>query len=57
MGRRAVFYGAKAQTIIAERFAKSLEGKELIVLDIGDNYTLNDPELVEMLGTVLSEWL
>lgn len=34
-----------------------LNGKQVKVLDIEDNYQFNDPELIEILRTVLSEYL
>lgn len=34
-----------------------LSGKQIIVLDIEDNYQFNDPELIAILRNVLSEYL
>lgn len=34
-----------------------LNGKQVIVLDIEDNYKFNDPELIAILKNVLSEYL
>ena len=40
---------------LRERFAGALEGKEIHVLDIPDDYEYMDPELIEMLQTALSD--
>jgi predicted protein tyrosine phosphatase len=45
----------KHRDIIKQRF--DLSGKEIIVLDIEDNYQFNDPELVEILQSALAEYL
>nr|WP_245947875.1 protein tyrosine phosphatase [Paenibacillus sambharensis] len=34
-----------------------LEGKQIICLDIPDDYTFMDPELVEILSTAVSEYV
>lgn len=45
----------KHKEILKQRFNTS--GKQLIVLDIEDNYQFNDPELVVILKNELSEYL
>jgi predicted protein tyrosine phosphatase len=35
--------------LLKQRFPKAIAGKELIVLDIEDDYQFGDPELVEIL--------
>src|ERR1700744_4853942 len=47
----------KHRDILKQRFASAIAGKELVVLDIEDNYQFNDPELIEILRTVLSNYL
>jgi predicted protein tyrosine phosphatase len=47
----------KHRDILKQRFASAIAGKELVVLDIEDNYQFNDPELIGILETVLSEYL
>jgi predicted protein tyrosine phosphatase len=47
----------KHRDILKQRFASVIAGKELIVLNIEDNYQFNDPELIEILRTVLSDYL
>jgi len=44
----------KHRDILKQRF--DLSGKELVVLDIDDNYQFNDPELVEILRVTLAEY-
>ncbi len=41
--------------ILKQRF--ELNGKKLLVLDIEDNYQFNDPELIEILKSLLAEYL
>jgi len=43
--------------ILCQNFPLSLQNKEVMVLDIEDNYRFNDPELVEILTICLSEYL
>lgn len=43
--------------LLQERFDQSLIGKELIVLDIEDNYRYMDEELIDMLKICVSEYL
>jgi len=43
--------------ILRERFAVELAGKQVVVLDIGDHYGFNDPELVELLKEKLAATL
>ena len=45
----------KHKELLKQRF--QLNGKQLIVLEIEDNYRFNDPELVEILRVVLSDYL
>ena len=45
----------KHRDIVKQQFA--LNGKQLIVLNIEDDYQFNDPELVEMLKAALADWL
>jgi predicted protein tyrosine phosphatase len=45
----------KHQQLLKQRF--DLTGKQLVVLDIEDNYPFNDPELVAILEEVLGEYL
>lgn len=45
----------KHRDIVKQQFA--LNGKQLIVLNIEDDYQFNDPELVEMLKVALTDWL
>ena len=41
--------------MIRQRF--DISGKDMIVLDIEDNYQFNDPELIEILKTNLADYL
>jgi predicted protein tyrosine phosphatase len=41
--------------LLKQRF--ELTGKKVIILDIEDNYQYNDPELIEILKDLLSEYL
>jgi predicted protein tyrosine phosphatase len=43
--------------ILCQNFPSSLQNKTVVVLNIEDNYRFNDPELVEILRTGLSEYL
>jgi predicted protein tyrosine phosphatase len=45
----------KHQQLLKQRF--DLTGKQLVVLDIEDNYPFNDPELIAILEDVLREYL
>jgi predicted protein tyrosine phosphatase len=45
----------KHKQLLHQRF--QLSGKQLVILDIEDNYQLNDPELIEILRNVLSDYL
>jgi predicted protein tyrosine phosphatase len=45
----------KHQQLLKQRF--DIAGKQLIVLDIEDNYRFNDPELVAILKNALREYL
>ena len=45
----------KHQQLLKQRF--DITGKELLILDIEDNYQFNDPELVVILEEALREYL
>lgn len=45
----------KHKQLLSQRF--DISGKQLIVLDIEDNYQFNDPELIELLKEALREYL
>jgi predicted protein tyrosine phosphatase len=45
----------KHKDLLRQRF--DITGKQLIVLDIEDNYQFNDPELIEILKEALREYL
>jgi predicted protein tyrosine phosphatase len=45
----------KHRDLLKQRF--DVTGKQLIVLDIEDNYQFNDPELVEILQNALHNYL
>lgn len=45
----------KHQQILKQRF--DLTDKQILVLDIEDNYRLNDPELINILNTHLQHYL
>jgi len=47
----------KHKDIITGSFREALNGKEIIVLDIEDNYRFNDPELVLVLNNTLHDYL
>jgi len=42
---------------IIERYGASLENKEIIVLDIADDYQFMDPELIEIIKQSVSPYL
>jgi predicted protein tyrosine phosphatase len=41
--------------LLLQRFASELTDKQIIVLDIEDNYQFNDPELIAILRLMLHE--
>ena len=43
--------------ILMQRFSRALLDKELVVLDIPDDYQFNDPELVDLLKDKLEDYL
>ncbi|MBB5397308.1 hypothetical protein [Mucilaginibacter sp. AK015] len=45
----------KHRDLVKQRFASN--SKQLVVLNIPDDYRFNDPELIEMLNAALGEWL
>jgi predicted protein tyrosine phosphatase len=45
----------KHQQLLKQRF--DITGKQLVVLDIEDNYQFNDPELIGILEDILREYL
>jgi predicted protein tyrosine phosphatase len=45
----------KHKQLLNQRF--ELAGKQIVVLNIEDNYQFNDPELIEILRSVLGEYL
>lgn len=45
----------KHKTLLMQRF--DITDKQVIVLDIDDNYLFNDPELINILKTALSDYL
>ena len=45
----------KHQQLLKQRF--DIADKQLVVLDIEDNYQFNDPELIAVLEEVLKEYL
>ena len=47
----------KHKSILAKRFEDSFAGKAVIVLNIEDNYSFNNNELLEILKTALNEYL
>ncbi len=47
----------KHRDILKQRFASAIAGKEIIVLDIEDNYQFNDPELIALLQDALADYL
>jgi predicted protein tyrosine phosphatase len=48
------FMERKHKVIVIERF--QLSDQKLIILNIEDNYPFNDPELIDILKAVLSEY-
>jgi predicted protein tyrosine phosphatase len=47
----------KHRDILKQRFASAVVGKEIVVLDIEDDYQFNDPELIGILQVVLGDYL
>jgi len=47
----------KHQQLLRLRFAEHLNHKQIIVLNIEDNYVYNDPELIEILRICLHQFL
>jgi predicted protein tyrosine phosphatase len=47
----------KHRKILEQKFSETLAGKPIIVLDIADNYQFNDPELIDILKTLLQDYL
>lgn len=47
----------KHKEVLRQRFPLTIGQKQIIVLEIDDNYLFNDPELVEILKDSLSEYL
>ena len=47
----------KHRDILKQRFASAIAGKEMVILDIEDNYQFNDPELISILQNALAEYL
>jgi predicted protein tyrosine phosphatase len=47
----------KHRDILKQRFASALAGKEIVILDIEDNYQFNDAELIEILEMGLVNYL
>jgi predicted protein tyrosine phosphatase len=47
----------KHKQIIKEFYADSIEGKEIIILDIEDEYQFMDPELVEIINLSVRPYL
>lgn len=47
----------KHRDILKLRFASAVAGKEIVVLDIEDDYQFNDPELIGILQVVLGDYL
>lgn len=47
----------KHQQLIWQRFREQMNDKQIIILDIEDNYLFNDPELVHILTTCLHKYL
>ncbi len=48
---------SKHKTLLKQRFVPAMANKQIIVLDIEDNYRFNDPELVEILKANLKEYI
>jgi predicted protein tyrosine phosphatase len=47
----------KHQQLLRLRFAELINHKQIVVLNIEDNYIHNDPKLVEILTTCLAQYL
>jgi predicted protein tyrosine phosphatase len=47
----------KHKQLLKNKFPRALNGKQIVVLDIEDNYHFNDPQLIELLKTCLSAYL
>ena len=47
----------KHKELLRQRFPVALSQKQLIVLDIEDNYRFGDAELIEILRSTLAEYL
>jgi predicted protein tyrosine phosphatase len=47
----------KHKELLKQRFPSGITEKQIIVLEIEDNYRFNDPELVEILRDCLSDYL
>jgi predicted protein tyrosine phosphatase len=47
----------KHRRILEQNFQESITHKQIIVLDIEDNYQFNDPELIDILQTSLQDYL
>jgi predicted protein tyrosine phosphatase len=47
----------KHRDILKQNFPSSLLSKQLIILDIEDDYRYNDPELIEIFKTCLADYL
>lgn len=47
----------KHRDILRQRFASAIARKEIVVLDIEDNYQFNDPELIGILEMALVDYL
>lgn len=48
---------SKHQQLLWQRFREQMNDKQIIILDIEDNYLFNDPELVHILTTCLHKYL
>jgi len=47
----------KHQQLLRLRFTDHINHKQIVVLNIEDNYVFNDPKLVEILTTCLTDYL
>ena len=47
----------KHKDLLNKRFAFAIADKQLIILDVEDNYKFGDPELVEIFKEMLGEYL
>ena len=43
--------------MLKQKFPSALTGKTLVLLDIADDYQFNDPQLIQILKTCLSDYL